>query len=76
MVPPVVAVVSPSGITGSFLAEQRPLIAHIPVTTNQVSFESVPDTMQYDPSAPDGSRDSSSNKSKIPNFPSIMSIQG
>ncbi len=51
--PPVVAVVSPAGITGSFLAEQRPLIAHIPVTTSQVSFESAPDIMQYDPIAPD-----------------------
>jgi hypothetical protein len=51
--PPVVAVVSPAGITGSFLAEQRPLIAHIPVTTTQVSFESAPDIMQYDPIAPD-----------------------
>ncbi len=39
--PPVVAVVSPAGITGSFLSEQRPLIAHIPVTTAQVTFENI-----------------------------------
>lgn len=51
--PPVVAVVSPTGITGSFLAEQRPLIAHIPVTTTQVTFDSAPDAMHYDPVAPD-----------------------
>jgi len=37
--PPVVAFVSPSGITGSFLGEQRPLIAHLPVSTASVSFE-------------------------------------
>lgn len=39
--PPVVAVVSPAGISGSFLSEQRPLIAHIPVTTAQVTFENI-----------------------------------
>lgn len=38
--PPVVAVVGPTGIAGSFLSEQRPLIAHIPVTSSQVAFES------------------------------------
>ena len=50
--PPVVAVVSPAGITGSFLSEQRPLIAHIPVTTSQVAFDSAPNAMHYDPIAP------------------------
>lgn len=44
-----VAVVSPTGISGSFLNEQRPLIAHIPVTTNQVAFENAPDILKYDP---------------------------
>lgn len=38
--PPIVAVVSPAGITGSFLSEQRPLIAHLPVSTAAVAFES------------------------------------
>ncbi len=51
--PNVVAVVGPSGISGSFLSEQRPLIAHIPVTTEQVAFESAPEMMKYDPSVPD-----------------------
>ena len=37
--PPVVAIVTPAGITGSFLAEQRPLIAHLPVSSTSVSFE-------------------------------------
>jgi hypothetical protein len=47
--PPVVAVVSPTGITGSFLNEQRPLIAHIPVTTSQLTFDNTPDALKYDP---------------------------
>jgi hypothetical protein len=38
--PPIVAVVSPTGVTGSFLSEQRPLIAHLPVSTAAVAFES------------------------------------
>ncbi len=50
--PPVVAVVSPAGITGSFLNEQRPLIVHIPVTSSQVTFESTP-ALTYDPIIPD-----------------------
>jgi hypothetical protein len=49
--PPVVAVVSPTGISGSFLNEQRPLIAHIPVTSSQVAFESP--ELQYNPEVPD-----------------------
>lgn len=50
--PQVVAVVSPAGITGSFLNDQRPLIAHIPVSSTQVAFEAGAD-IQYDPSVPD-----------------------
>lgn len=46
--PPVVAVVSPSGISGSFLSEQRPLIAHIPVTSTQIAFENSSELV-YDP---------------------------
>lgn len=38
--PPVVAIVTPAGITGSFLGEQRPLIAHLPVSSTEVNFES------------------------------------
>ncbi len=38
--PPVVAIVTPSGIQGSFLSEQRPLIAHLPVSSNAIEFES------------------------------------
>ena len=38
-VPPVVAIVTPTGISGSFLSEQRPLIAHLPVSSTEVSFE-------------------------------------
>ena len=37
--PPVVAIVTPHGITGSFLTEQRPLIAHIPVSSSELSFD-------------------------------------
>ncbi len=51
--PNVVAVVGPTGIMGSFLSEQRPLIAHIPVTTEQVEFETAPEMMKYDPTVPD-----------------------
>jgi hypothetical protein len=49
--PPVVAVVSSAGITGSFLNEQRPLIAHIPVTSASVAFEAT-NLLKYDPSVP------------------------
>jgi hypothetical protein len=38
--PPVVAIVTPSGITGTFMTEQRPLIAHLPITSAEISFES------------------------------------
>lgn len=38
--PPVVAIVTPEGISGSFLAEQRPLIAFLPVKSADVNFES------------------------------------
>jgi len=38
--PPVVAIVTPAGIQGSFLSEQRPLIAHLPVSSNSIEFES------------------------------------
>ncbi len=50
--PQVVAVVSPAGVSGSFLNDQRPLIAHIPVTSKQVAFDAGAD-IQYDPTVPD-----------------------
>jgi len=37
--PPVVAIVTPQGITGSFMSEQRPLIAHLPVSSAELNFE-------------------------------------
>ena len=54
-VPAVVAVVSPTGVSGSFLSEQRPLIAHIPVRSSQVCFENTPqvDELKYDPIIPE-----------------------
>lgn len=43
--PPVVAIVTPSGITGTFIADQRPLIAHLPVRSAEITFEnSTPST--------------------------------
>ena len=50
--PPVVAIVTPHGITGSFLSEQRPLIAHIPVTAASLSFDQS-NLLQYSPVVPD-----------------------
>jgi hypothetical protein len=37
--PQVVAIVAPSGISGTFMAEQRPLIAHLPISSTEVNFE-------------------------------------
>ena len=54
--PQVVAMVSSSGIIGSFLSEQRPLIAHLPVRSDQLLFETsniLADELKYDPSIPD-----------------------
>jgi hypothetical protein len=54
--PPVVAMVSSTGIVGSFLSEQRPLIAHLPIKPEQIVFESTGmtgDELKYDPSIPD-----------------------
>ena len=50
--PPVVAIVTPHGITGSFLSEQRPLIAHIPVTAASITFDQS-NLLQYSPVIPD-----------------------
>lgn len=50
--PPVVAIVTPAGITGSFMGEQRPLIAHLPVNTNTLKFEAS-NMLKYDPGIPD-----------------------
>lgn len=52
--PPVVAFVSPTGITGSFMSEQRPLIAHLPVGTASVNFEAS-NLLKYEAGTPDTS---------------------
>jgi hypothetical protein len=47
----VVAVVTPDGIQGDFMAEQRrPLIAHLPIHSSEVVFYDTP--IQYNPSIP------------------------
>lgn len=47
----VVAVVTPEGIEGSFTPEpRRPLIAHLPIRTNEVVFHDQP--LRYDPTPP------------------------
>jgi len=51
--PPIVASVSPTGVIGNFLGEQRPLIAHLPVRSDQISFDKTPAMMTYDPTIPD-----------------------
>jgi len=50
--PPVVAIVSPQGVMGSFLSEQRPLIAHLPVNTAAINFDAT-NELKYDPMVPD-----------------------
>jgi hypothetical protein len=48
---PVVAIVTPEGIEGTFTAEQkRPLIAHLPIRSSEVVFYDQP--IQYDPRPP------------------------
>ena len=54
--PPIVAMVSSSGIVGSFLSEQRPLIAHLPIKPEQIMFETngmTGDELKYDPKVPE-----------------------
>ena len=53
--PPVVAIVTPTGITGSFMTEQRPLIAHLPVNTTSLNF-GASNLLKYDPNVPDTPR--------------------
>jgi hypothetical protein len=48
---PVVAIITPDGIEGSFTPEQRrPLIAHLPIRSAEVVFYDQP--IQYDPKPP------------------------
>ena len=47
--PAIVAHVGPSGISGSFLSEQRPLIAHIPITSVNLEFENT-NLIKFEPS--------------------------
>jgi hypothetical protein len=49
--PPVVAIVTPHGITGSFMNEQRPLIAHLPVKSSALKFEAS-NLVKYEESGP------------------------
>jgi hypothetical protein len=51
--PPIVATVRPSGIVGSFLGEQRPLIVHLPIHPEASTFDKTPAMMTYDPSVPE-----------------------
>ena len=50
--PPIVATVRPTGIVGSFLGEQRPLIVHLPIRPEASTFDKTPAMMTYDPSVP------------------------
>ena len=48
---PVVAIVTPDGIEGTFMLDQRrPLIAHLPIHSSEVFFHDIP--IQYDPKPP------------------------
>ncbi len=48
---PVVAIVTPDGIEGTFMVDQRrPLIAHLPIHSSEVVFHDAP--LQYDPNPP------------------------
>jgi len=51
--PPIVASVSPNGVIGNFLGEQRPLIVHLPIKPEEITFDKTPAMMTYDPSVPD-----------------------
>ena len=51
--PPIVASVSPTGIVGNFLGEQRPLIVHLPIRPDEITFDKTPSMMTYDPSVPE-----------------------
>jgi hypothetical protein len=50
----VVAVVTPDGIVGSLIAEVRPLIAHIPISSLKIQNEPehIPPPPKYDPTLP------------------------
>jgi len=51
--PPIVASVTPTGIIGNFLGEQRPLIVHLPIRPDEITFDKTPSMLTYDPSVPD-----------------------
>jgi hypothetical protein len=50
--PPVVAMVTPDGIVGSLIADMRPLIAHIPVSSSELTSEAAAAAPKYDPVVP------------------------
>jgi hypothetical protein len=52
-VPPIVASVTPTGVIGNFLGEQRPLIVHLPIKLEEITFDKTPSMMTYDPAVPD-----------------------
>lgn len=49
----IVAVVTPNGVEGLLSTQYRPLIAHLPVHTNQLSFTEKTGLFKYDPNVPD-----------------------
>jgi len=51
--PPIVASVTPNGVVGNFLGEQRPLIVHLPIKPEEITFDKTPSMMTYDPSVPE-----------------------
>lgn len=51
--PPIVASVTPNGVVGNFLGEQRPLIVHLPIKPEEIAFDKTPSMLTYDPSIPD-----------------------
>lgn len=50
--PPVVAMVTPDGIIGSLMNDPRPLIAHIPVSSAELTTISSSEPPKYDPKVP------------------------
>lgn len=74
--PPVVAIVTPNGIMGSFLSDQRPLIAHLPVSSSEIVFESSNIVKPNDPtpSAFDKSADSYSYLETIPESATVHNV--
>ena len=71
--PPVVAIVTPAGITGNFMTEQRPLIAHLPVSTAELNFESS-NFMKTEPSVAPNAYDSGAELSYLEGIPEGVGV--